>query len=335
MLAIFDAIAPVFLVILAGVLVERAGMLARETGRIVSVLVVNVTLPCLLFNLMTQVTVEQLSRGWWWFATAFLPLVILWSWAGVELLRKVPFGPAVIFGFSTVFFNAAFVGLPVVMNLFPGNPQAMTVAGLCVVASNSAGLTGQICLDAWNRHRREGAGGAKEASPQGGFASSCWRLFRQYVLGNTVLVATIIGLTLAVLEIPLWKPAAKAVHMLGMLSPTAMLFVFGFNLCTFLQKAASGRRGLFFHSFLVSLAKLLGFPAATWACLAHFGYSQEWLAVTVVMCATGTGIVTSVFAEVYGAEPEETALTVAVTNVMSFFSLLFFVWLLKGAGHMA
>ncbi|MBR6467182.1 MAG: AEC family transporter, partial [Desulfovibrio sp.] len=83
MLAILDAIAPVFLVILAGVLVERAGMLARETGRIVSVLVVNVTLPCLLFNLMTQVTVEQLSKGWWWFATAFLPLVILWSWAGV------------------------------------------------------------------------------------------------------------------------------------------------------------------------------------------------------------------------------------------------------------
>ena len=40
-------------------------------------------------------------------------------------------------------------------------------------------------------------------------------------------------------------------------------------------------------------------------------------------------------AEVYGAAPEETALTVAVTNVMSFFSLLLFVWLLKGAGHMA
>ncbi|MBQ1331256.1 MAG: AEC family transporter, partial [Desulfovibrio sp.] len=182
MSAILDAIAPVFLVILAGVLIERAGMLARETGRIVSVLVVNVTLPCLLFNLMTQVTVEQLSRGWWWFATAFLPLVILWSWAGVELLRKVPFGPAVIFGFSTVFFNAAFVGLPVVMNLFPGNQQAMTVAGLCVVASNSAGLTGQICLDAWNRHRKAGSGNAAQIPPQGGYASACWRLFRQYVL---------------------------------------------------------------------------------------------------------------------------------------------------------
>ncbi len=331
--AILDAIAPVFLVILAGVLAERAGMLARETGRIVSVLVVNVTLPCLLFNLMTQVTAEQLSKGWWWLATAFLPLVILWSWAGVELARRVPFGPAVIYGFSTVFFNAAFVGLPVVMNLFPGNQQAMAVAGLCVVASNSAGLTGQICLDAWNRRRRAGEG-SRPPAPPGGPAASCWRIVRQYVLGNPVLSATIIGLSLAILEIPLWKPAAKAVQMLGMLSPTAMLFVFGFNLCTFLRKAASGRKGLFLHSLLVSLAKLIGFPAATWAALACFGYSQEWLAVTVVMCATGTGIVTSVFAEVYGAAPEETALTVAVTNVMSFFSLLLFVWLLKDAGHM-
>ena len=334
MLAILDAITPVFLVILAGVLVERAGILPRETGRTVSVLVVNVTLPCLLFHMMTQVTAEQLSQGWWWFATAVLPLAILWSWAGIELVRRVPFGPAVIYGFSTVFFNAAFVGLPVVMNLFPGNQQALAVAGLCVVASNSAGLTGQICLDVWSRRRRAGEGSAPQA-PQAGLATACWRIVRQYVLGNTVLVATLVGLSLAFLQIPLWKPAAKAVHMLGMLSPTAMLFVFGFNLCSFLQKAASGRKGLFLHSCLVSLAKLLGFPAATWAMLACFGYSQEWLAVTVVMCATGTGIVTSVFAEVYGAAPEETALTVAVTNVMSFFSLLLFVWLLKGAGHMA
>ena len=152
------------------------------------------------------------------------------------------------------------------------------------------------------------------------------------MLGNPVACSAVIGVIVALLHIHIWEPLGKAIEMVGMLAPACMLFSLGFGLRAKFVKALSGGVGVLLHSLMLSIVKLVLFPAFTWAGLAFMGYSGVWLAVPVIISSTGCAVVCSVFGEVYDASPEESAMTVTITNIMSFFSLLAGIWLLQQTG---
>lgn len=62
------------------------------------------------------------------------------------------------------------------------------------------------------------------------------------------------------------------------------------------------------------------------------GISGIWLAIGVLMSATATALIVTVLAEVYGAVPEESALTAVLSNGLSIFTLTGFVWLFMRLG---
>lgn len=325
MYAIFTAIVPVFLIILAGMAVERLEFLPENTGQVIGVFVVNVCMPALLFHVMSAVTVEQLAQGWWWLGQIGVQAILMALAYGLDRLRGVPVGEAVISGLSVSFPNPAFVGLPVIMNLLPGNREALTVAGLCLISTNLNCIVGQVVLAAWRKGLH---GDVHKVS----LIRRLLRGFRQYILGNPILMSICIGLAVALLKIPVWAPLDKAVSSIGYIAPTCMLFSLGFGLRRNFIKALKGGRGIFVHSAILSLCKLCIMPALIWFALAASGYTGIWLATSVIIAATGTGVITSVFGEVYQASPAESALTVTVTNLLSFFSLIVSIWLLAQAG---
>ena len=154
MYTLFAAIVPVFIIILIGMAVERTSLIPESAGQVLGIFVVNVAMPCLLFHAMSQVTVEQLAQGGWWLVQVAAQLIFFAVFFAIDRLRGCSFGACVISGISVGFPNAAFVGLPVVMSLMPGNSEALTVAGLCLVATNINGVLAPVALGAWNRKRR-------------------------------------------------------------------------------------------------------------------------------------------------------------------------------------
>lgn len=182
-----------------------------------------------------------------------------------------------------------------------------------------------VALGAWNRKRR---GEKTEGSAAKRFLAG----LKFFVLGNPVACATLLGVLVALLHIHIWEPLDKAIKMVGMLAPACMLFSLGFGLRAKFVRALSGGMGVLLHSLMISTVKLVLFPAFTWAGLAFMGYTGVWLAVPVIIASTGCAVVCSVFGEVYGASPEESAMTVAITNIVSFFSLLTAIWLLQQQG---
>ena len=154
MYTLFAAIAPVFIIILIGMAVERTSLIPESAGQVLGIFVVNVAMPCLLFHAMSQVTVEQLAQGGWWLVQVAAQLIFFAVFFAIDRLRGCSFGACVISGISVGFPNAAFVGLPVVMSLMPGNSEALTVAGLCLVATNINGVLAPVALGAWNMKRR-------------------------------------------------------------------------------------------------------------------------------------------------------------------------------------
>lgn len=325
MYTLFAAVVPVFLIILLGLAVERTELIPDSAGQVLGVFVVNVSLPCLIFHAMSRVTVEQLSQGRWWLVQVAAQLIFLGVFFAIDRLRGRSFGSSLLSGIAVSFPNVAFVGLPVIMSLMPGNAEALTVVGMCLVATNVDGILAPVALSAWQKRKR---GEKTEGSLLRRFLAG----FRLYILGTPVAVATILGIAAALLRIQIWQPLDKAVEMVGMLAPACMLFSLGYGLRAKIVRALSGGAGILLHSLMLSATKLVLFPAFTWAGLSFMGYSGLWLAVPVIISCSGSAVVCSVFGEVYNASPEENAMTVTITNVMSFFSLLAGIWFLQEAG---
>ena len=66
MYMIFASLAPIFLIILAGFVIERLSFLPQNTGDILSFFSINICIPCLLFHIMCTTSVEQFSQVNWW-----------------------------------------------------------------------------------------------------------------------------------------------------------------------------------------------------------------------------------------------------------------------------
>ncbi len=325
MLTTFLAIVPVFLVILAGVVVDRLKALPEDAGRLLSLFAVNVTCPCLNFHIMSEARLDQLAPARWWVGVIGLQLLLLLAVWGLERLRGRGDGPAMTAGLSATFCNAGFVGLSVVMNVFPGSAQALTATGLVMVACNPVIIIGQMSLTAWSRRQRMGR---HHLHASMGFRRRLWRFFRTFILANSMLMATVAGLAVGLLGIPLWEPLDRGIAMLGSTAPPTMLFTMGLCLRAGLTDAIRSHGVSLPGQVWLCSCKLLLLPLATLGVMLLLDIDPLWTCVTVLIAATGTGILTSTMAQVYNAAPGQAALTVGVTNILSLFSMTAALWLM-------
>ena len=83
----------------------------------------------------------------------------------------------------------------------------------------------------------------------------------------------------------------------------------------------------------LQICKLVVQPLVCWGILAALGVEGLWLAVSVIMAASGSALVVPVLADVHHAGPEEATLTALVSNGLSLFSLSFFIWVMRLLGH--
>ena len=101
-----------------------------------------------------------------------------------------------------------------------------------------------------------------------------------------------------------------------------MLFALGFSLRRNLTEAFRGHSIHMGHQLWMRAWRLVGMPLVVLAALLLLDCNPLWISVSVIMMATGTAIMVASLAQVYGAVPGQAALTVAVTNILSLFSLM-------------
>ncbi len=321
MYMIFASLAPIFIIILAGFIIERINYLPESTGDGLSFFAINICIPCLLFHIMCTTTPEQFSQGNWWLGMLGTQVGGLALFFCLEhYLRHKEVGPSMISSLSCVFCNAGFVGLSVILNLFPDNAQAISGAGLSVVACNAVVVIGQMVMLGWSRQRKMPDGRHIHfAIP---LRIRIWRFIRRFILGNSLIMATIFGLSIAFLEIPLWEPLDKACAMLGYVSPTCMLFALGFSLRRNLREAFKSHSISIGHQIWLIGWRLVGIPLVTLVVLLLLDCDPTMITVSVIMMATGTAVMVASLGQVYQAVPGQAALTVAVSNILSLFSLM-------------
>ena len=330
MYTIFCAILPVFLIIGIGAVVEKMQILPQNAANALSAFAINIAIPCLTFHIMSTAPLDKMTQWSWWLG---ILLVQTGLYAALYLflrLRGKDTGESVIYSLSVAFANVGFVGLPVIINVYNNDNEALTCAGLVMVAANVLAIISQMTLIAWAGKKKS----QKEPEKRLPLHSRIWRFLTRYILSNTVLMATLLGIVAAVAGIHVWAPLDKGIAMIGYTAPTCMLFTMGFSLRENIVRAAAAHAISFSQQFWLCLWRLVLAPLATLAVMTALHIDPVWVSATVICQTTGTAIYVSALGQLYNAAPGQAALTVAATNLLSLFSLSGMLMLLHCLGLM-
>lgn len=330
MYTIFCAILPAFLVIAAGCLVEKRQIMPENTAYALSAFAINIAIPCLTFHIMSTAPLDKMTQWSWWAGILFVQTGLYIIFFFLLRLRGRDTGEAVISSLSVSFANVGFVGLPVIMNIYGDNNDALTVAGLVMVASNTLPVISQMTLMAWSRKKKK-----KPEQKKAPLPSRIWSFVKQYLLGNSVLMSTVLGIAVAASGIHVWDALDKGIAMIGYTAPVCMLFTMGFSMRENIATALSHHSISLSQQIWLGVLRLVILPLLTLVIMMNLDIDPLWVSVTTIACATGSAIFVSALAQIYQAVPGQAAMTIAVTNLLSLFSLSGMLMLLQHLGYLS
>lgn len=286
---------PVALIMGVGWLAQRHLELhAAVLGRIL----VNIALPCALFNFLTTAELPLLE-AWptaWFTILQFLSLAAL-GWGIASVLGVEPEIRPVI-GLACAFANTGNFGIPVAQLAFPADlllHQTIIVSlhSILIVPAGLVFLAGQ----------RRGL----------------WESLRAVFLSPMIL-AVLLGLVVKGLEI---DPPFIVSHPINLV---AQAYIF-LALLTLGAQLAETKFSLNHGPvWLVVALKMLVAPALTWLVLIAVGFEPEVTDLIVVAAAAPVGLLVAIFCTVYGRRPEVASAMVLMTTVLSPFTVT--AWIL-------
>ena len=306
MIEAFSAVVPVFLLIGLGVCLDLFRALPENANQTLSLYVLNVALPLLLFQIMATAPLESFAHPQFWLGVIAAQFLIYGvCYAADRILARHDSAAATVTALGGCFCNAAFVGIPVITSALPGNAEALFVAGLFTITPNLLFVVGQVQLAAHDPSR---------SMPQGRKAVLL-HVLRYSLLYNAVFWGMAGGVLVSALGLGLWDPLNRAAELVGHTAAPCMLVTLGLTLRERLAVVLRHAGG---HALLrqtaLQICKLVVQPLVCWGILAALGVEGLWLAVSVIMAASGSALVVPVLADVHHAGPEEATLTALVSN---------------------
>ncbi len=308
MLPILRTIAPVFLLILTGAVIHRFAILPPHAGSVLNTFVYRLALPLLLFASIAQASVTQIFHPG--FAAAVLLGTAVPGTAAALIARhRHPAAQAVFLGFVATFSNAAFVGLPVLQLLFPGQPETVLAMGVYALLGLPFVLTAVFALE-------------RQRAPH-----TAWRSLVGILSRNPLLLGSLAGLVVALsgMHLPPWL--ATPCQMLGSTASPLALIAIGMTLA---RTAGSAHPILKPDHLLVAGIKLIMQPAITFALLTLWDVNPLWQALGTMLAAMPVGTMAYVLAEAYGVLTPLVSASVLSTTVLSSLSLPAVFALLQG-----
>lgn len=318
MLSILSTLVPVFGIILLGIIVERMGLMPKETSVCLNQFVYWIGLPLLLFTALARMETGQLSSALLWgtfigltapYAVAFLLFV-----AGFRKRKR----ESAIFALLSSFPNSAFMGLPIVVLLLPDNEEAALVASVGAVLGSVNLLFTDGALE-MGRHSGEGR------------CKACLHLLRS-LYRNPMLLCSAFGVLVSLLRIPVPRPIMAISSMLGSTAAPCALFCMGMILSVQMTSTRGFVEGWARRQFPLHILKLAAQPLLTFGVLYGLGVRGIPAAVSTLVAAMPTGVAAYIIAEKYQISTEDSSLGIVVDTALSALTIPLLVLTLQHGG---
>ncbi|HYE38292.1 MAG TPA: AEC family transporter [Ramlibacter sp.] len=313
-LAVLAITAPIYVVAAIGFLCTRAGLFERSDMRVFGKYVVNLALPALLFNALSQRSVSEVLHPV--FIAAYAGGSVAANLAGVFWARRVggkSLSAAAIVGMGMSCPNSGFIGFPLAAQLF-GPVNAGIGLALAMVVENFLTIPLSLAL----AESDTGDAGAGRSRPE--------RLYRAVVqslrgvLRNPMIWGIALGFLFSLMGWRLPGPAARTVDLFAVACASLSLFVIGGSL------VGISTRGLGRDVLAVATGKLLLHPLLVLAAVLLLPPMERQLQVMVVVMAAVPMLgIYPILAQKHGHDTMAAAAQLG-TTVASFFTLTALVW---------
>jgi predicted permease len=300
---------PIYLVIALGYVCTRLGLFAKADMQVFGRFTLQLALPALLFNALSQRSVAEILNLNYLLAYALGALLMmglgLW-WARKVLRQSLSYSSMMAMGMSCP--NSGFVGYPIILLSF--GPVAGVALALNMVVENF--LLIPLLLAIADSQGRPGQ----------------WKTVlvqtAKNVLKNPMIWGVVLGLLFSLSGLRMPLPMGRTIDLFAQSSAVLSLFVIGGSL------VGLQARGLQATVLPIALGKLVLSPLIMWAVLV-WCLPIEDPALRAAALLTGAmpmlGIYT-ILNQRHG-HGEASAAALLVTTVLSFFTLSALLWLLK------
>lgn len=317
---VLNVTGPIYLLIAAGFLLVRFGVLAQADMRVLGRFVVQFCIPALLLRTLAHLPIAEVLYWNYLLAYAAGSLIALFSVLlfSRQVLRR-PISLAAMQGLGASGSNSAFVGFPIVQQLI--GPGAGLALALVQLVENL--LVIPLCLILSDTQ------GGQQSAKQALLATA------RGLLRNPMIVAIAVGLAVSALALPVPAMLDKAIGLAAAAAPPTALVVIGGSL------VGLKLDGLRAELALVAGGKLMLHPLAVLGCLLTVGalmgpVPPPLLGAAVLFAAMPMLSIYPVLAQRHGHERFSAAALLAVT-LLSFVTVSGLIawmppaWLLKQA----
>ncbi|MDD8058768.1 MULTISPECIES: AEC family transporter [Shewanella] len=322
MSSILTPLIAVFTIMLLGSLFQKSRILPADTDVILNQFVYYVAFPAILLIVLAETPIEDIAQ--WGFIAGFsLAMVITYSVGVLLSLWQSPKQQAIaaMRALNSTFGNTAFIGIPLMSLMFPGNKMALVAAAIASLLS--------VIMFAFALVSIELASRSKQSTEPA-------MLIMASALGkNPIVVGSAIGITLSACHITLPSSISLMLHQIGNTSSPCALFAIGMVLVKALRQQ-SGRKvfstGLIVELNGINLLKLVVQPLIAYALLKTFGVTPQWLTMGVLLASLPTAASVYLLAERYQVHANVSAQGILYGTLMTFLSLPIIETLLKTYG---
>ncbi|MGI2139613.1 AEC family transporter [Shewanella baltica] len=300
----------VFGIMLLGTLVQKLKLLPVDTDQVLNQYVYYIAFPAIMLIALAQQPIDEILQ--WGFiagystAMAITYLVCL----GLSLLANPKqHAVAAIRALNATFGNTAFIGIPLLIILFPQQQSALVAAAIASLLSVLMFAVALVSMElATNTQRQHHA----------------LVIMMMAVGKNPIVIGSLIGVGISALEIKLPSGLALMIQQIGNTSSPCALFAIGMVLAKAMryQKDSSVFSPKnFIELSLINLFKLVVQPALVYFMLNRFGVSGDYLIMGVILSALPTAASVYLLAQRYNTQASTSAQGILFGTLVTFFSL--------------
>lgn len=307
MLDVLAITGPIYFVVAVGYACTRAGLFQRADMRVFGKYVVNLALPALLFNALSQRSVAEVLNPV--FVAAYAAGSVAASLAGVFWARRVAgksLSEAGIIGMGMSCPNSGFIGFPIIALLFGPVTAGISLA-LAMVVENLVSLPLSLAI--------ADSDTAEEGTSRGARLRMVAVQSLRSVARNPMIWGIALGFLFSLTGWRLPEPVARTVNLFAAATASLSLFVIGGSL------VGIHLRGLARDVAVIALGKLLLHPLCVLAAVLLLPPMARELQVAAVVTAAVPMLgIYPILAQKHGHDTLAAAAQLGAT-VASFFTL--------------
>ncbi|WP_297897573.1 AEC family transporter [Shewanella sp.] len=300
----------VFGIMLLGAVVQKLRLLPVETDQVLNQYVYYIAFPAILLIALAQQPIDEILQ-WGFIAGYSTAMVIIYLIClGISLIAQPKkHAIAAIRALNATFGNTAFIGIPLLIILFPQQQSALVAAAIASLLSVLMFAVALVSLElATNTQRQQHAA-----------------LIMLMAVGkNPIVIGCLIGVGISASGIKLPSGLAMMIQQIGNTSSPCALFAVGMVLAKAMryQKDSSlFSLANFVELSVINLFKLAVQPALAFVMLKCFGVSGDYLVMGVILSALPTAASVYLLAQRYNTQASTSAQGILFGTLVTFFSL--------------